>query len=180
MAEVAAMKDSGLAHRPPGLIAIEDLAAVWPAGENFFPSLDLVARLVTHNPAYWGEQGPYGKELTDTRLGRLLASAAKVTSTRPGGVGHRGYTYAVLIPVWQRLGIKLPDPPKEPGKSGEAGEPGGDASGPQPGSLAPQTLRVIQRGLGAENISGSKIACPRCDESIPAHLTNHWVCGWTA
>jgi hypothetical protein len=36
------------------------------------PTLELVDLLVAHNPGYWGEDGPYGKRLTGTRLGRMV------------------------------------------------------------------------------------------------------------
>ena len=50
----------------------------------------LVARLIFHNPEYWGENSSYGKALTDTRFGRMVTQATKVTSQRPGGRGPRG------------------------------------------------------------------------------------------
>ena len=84
------------------------------------PTRQLVSKLIGHNPDYWGLSSPYGKPLTDTRLGLLIDQATKVTSTRPGGRGPRGYLRSTLEPVWHRLGIGR----MQPGAPGEPGEPG--------------------------------------------------------
>ena len=45
------------------------------------PTRQLVTRLIVHNSDYWGSESPYGKPLTDTRLGLLIGQATKVTSS---------------------------------------------------------------------------------------------------
>ncbi len=98
LAEDAAENEAGLRHLPPGMIALTDLHAAWPTDKDFMPTRDLVDLLRRHNPDYWGADSPYGKPLTDTRLGRLIAQASKVTSLRIGGRGPRGYTRLLLEP----------------------------------------------------------------------------------
>ena len=44
---------------------------------------------MAHNPGYWGSESPYGKRLTEARLGRLLNQATNSTSTRPDSHGQR-------------------------------------------------------------------------------------------
>ncbi|WP_431840291.1 DUF3631 domain-containing protein [Gordonia hongkongensis] len=123
MAETDAEHDAGLSADPPGMVILRDLHAVWPEGEDFVATERLVSKLVVHNAEYWGLSSAYGKALTATRLGRLVSQASKVTSTRPGGVGPRGFTKASFDPIWERLGIH---PSSQPGEPGEPGEPGGN------------------------------------------------------
>jgi hypothetical protein len=122
MAQEAAEREAGLKKLPPGMVAMRDLWVVWPEGEAFMPTRELVAKLIWHNPEYWGTESPYGKPLTDTRLGLLIDQATKVTSGRPGGRGPRGYLRSTLEPVWHRLGIGR----KQPGALGYPGEPGAE------------------------------------------------------
>ena len=72
LAEEIAVREAGLRKQPPGLVALADLYAVWPEVEDFMPTHKLVDLLVAHNPGYWGEHSPYGKPLTETRLGLLI------------------------------------------------------------------------------------------------------------
>ncbi|MCV7090028.1 DUF3631 domain-containing protein [Mycobacterium interjectum] len=123
--EDEAEREAGLRSLPPGIVALTDIREVWPTYEDktpfdFAATRLLVDYLIRHNPDYWGIASPYGKPLTETRFGRLIAQASKVTSVRPGGRGPRGYLYASLEPTWHRLGIG----PNEPGAPGKPGEPG--------------------------------------------------------
>jgi hypothetical protein len=118
----AAEREAGLRKLPPGMVVIHDLWVIWPEGESFVPTRQLVTKLIGHNPDYWGDESPYGKQLTETRLGLLIDQATKLTSSRPGGRGPRGYLRATLAPVWHRLGIGR----RKPGAPGEPGEPGAE------------------------------------------------------
>ncbi|WP_245813865.1 DUF3631 domain-containing protein [Rhodococcus marinonascens] len=120
LAETRAERDAGLQQLPPGMVMMSDLHELWPDGTDFVPTTELVAGLIRHNPEYWGMASAYGKALTATRLGKLVSQASKVTSQRPGGRGPRGYSRAVLAPVWNRLGIGR----LEPGAPGYPGAPG--------------------------------------------------------
>ncbi|QXU55223.1 DUF3631 domain-containing protein [Rhodococcus sp. LW-XY12] len=105
LAEADAERDAGLQSLPPGMVMLRDLFDVWPEGRDFVPTNELVTRLIMHNPEYWGIKSAYGKELTAHRMGKLVSQASKVTSVRPGGRGPRGYSRAVLAPIWRQLGI---------------------------------------------------------------------------
>jgi Protein of unknown function (DUF3631) len=87
------------------MVLLTDLNAVWPEGQEFMPTKELVALLVAHNPGYWGADNAYGKALSETRLGLMVNQATNSTSTRPGGAGPRGYTRAALQVAWDRLRI---------------------------------------------------------------------------
>lgn len=120
LAEDEAEREAGLKRQPPGMVMLTDLHAIWPDDASFMPTRELVDKLTIHNPDYWGPSSAYGKPLTETRLGRLVTQAAKVTSTRIGGVPPRGYLRSQLQPVWHRLGIA---PFKQPDERDEPGEP---------------------------------------------------------
>ncbi len=122
IAEDDAVREAGIKAQPPGMILLADLHRVWPEGETFVPTRELVGRLVGANPDYWGTASPYGKQLTEARFGKLLAQAAKLTSCRPGGTGPRGFLHSQLVPVWHRLGVAR----IQAGEPGEPGEPGGE------------------------------------------------------
>lgn len=121
LAEDEAERDAGLRALPPGMVLLSDLHIVWPESESFVPTQDLVVRVITHNPGYWGPASPYGKSLTQQRLGRLLSQSAKVTASRPGGGGApRGYLRSKIEPIWRRLGIRQ----DESGQTGHSGQTG--------------------------------------------------------
>jgi hypothetical protein len=118
LAEDVAEREAGLKTLPVGMVMMKDLHTVWPEGENFAGTRDLVSKLINHNPEYWGpNSGYYGKALTDTRFAQIVMRASRVTPDRLGGRGPRGYLRSALDPVWRRLGIEL-------GAAGEAGAPG--------------------------------------------------------
>jgi hypothetical protein len=106
------------------MVVMRDLWVIWPDGEKFMPTRQLVGKLIMHNPDYWSADSAYGKPLTEHRLGKLVSQAAKVTSSRIGGRGPRGYVRVTLEPVWHRLGIGR----GAPGASGESGESGAEAA----------------------------------------------------
>ncbi|MFQ2875111.1 DUF3631 domain-containing protein [Mycobacterium sp. MS3] len=120
--EDADEREAGLRTLPPGMVMLTDLHTVWPEDQDFVPTRELVSKLILSNPEYWGVGSSYGKPLTDTRLGRMVAQASKITSVRPGGRGPRGYQKSDFLQVWHRLGIGR----KEPGAPGYPGAPGAD------------------------------------------------------
>ncbi len=119
--EEHAEREAGLKTLPPGMVLLTDVHTVFPTtGTELVPTSTLVAALIRHNPDYWGPGSPYGKALTEHRLGRLMNQAANITSQRPGGRGPRGYLRAQLEPVWHRLGLGR----FSPGASGSSGATG--------------------------------------------------------
>ena len=163
LAEDEAEREAGLKTQPPGMVMLTDLYAIWPDDETFVPTRELVGKLILHRPDYWGGGSSYGKPLTETRLGRLVTQAAKVTSSRPDTHGPRGYLRSQLQPVWRRLGIA---PPLQPGEPGKPGEPG--AEQPSVSGLS-----------GSANLSGFKqtptdgygqpAMCPGCGHYFLVH-----------
>ncbi len=115
-------RDAGLRALPPGMVLMTDLHSIWPDDDDLLPTRDLVAKLVGHNPEYWGVTSGYGKALTEQRFGRLVTQASKVTSQRTGGRGPRGYMKSQFTGVWHRLGIGRP----ETGASGGTGATGAE------------------------------------------------------
>jgi hypothetical protein len=107
------------------MVMLTDLHAIWPEDTEFVPTRDLVNKLVVYNTEYWGLQSSYGKALTEKRLGKLVSAAAKVTSSRVGGRGPRGYARSKLEPIWHRLGIGR----FESGASGYCGASDADCTG---------------------------------------------------
>jgi hypothetical protein len=166
LAEEAAEREDGLRTRPPGMVLLADLYEVWPADEtDLVPTSDLVQRLVTHDPDYWGANSPYGKELTMHRFGRILSDAAKVTSQRPGGTGPRGFFRLQIEPVWKRLGLT---PPIQSGESGESGE-----SGDQ--QVCPDEVGDSEK-VQVTALTGST-ASTALDKGVPRDVDCCWDCG---
>ena len=166
MAEDAAMRDAGLKARPPGMVLLADLWAIWPEGErgDMMSTAGLVALLIDRNPNYWGTLSGYGKQLTEQRLGRLLSQSAKVTSSRPGGGGNpRGFLRAQLLPVWQRLGIA---PLIQSGHTGQTGHTGSQHPEDAVADMSDKT-----------DTTGSEQGCLcYCGYPAPAGRAEHFDC----
>jgi Protein of unknown function (DUF3631)/Domain of unknown function (DUF3854) len=163
LAEDAAEREAGLRERPPGIALLTDLYAVWRCDEPFIATKDLLSRLIAHDQSYWGSDSPYGRELTEQRLGRMLVQAAKVTSARPGGGGHpRGYLRSQLDTAWQRLGISQAFKPPSPqtGRSGRIGRTGPNGQ-PTTGSTG-STDSTGSNGRGVESFESFEDCCLDC------------------
>lgn len=162
-------REDGMIRTRPHVALLGHLLEVWPTGETFAPTADLIAELVHDHPDVWGDGSPIGKALTPHRLGRMLATHYKVNSTRLERTGPRGYTYAALAPAWRAMGLfedtttsTAPDaaplrtnPPKESGASGASGETG---ARPAPSSQA----RTGPRAPLPTTDDGRPLPCPEC------------------
>ncbi|WP_197506995.1 DUF3631 domain-containing protein [Mycobacterium sp. 852002-50816_SCH5313054-b] len=111
----AAEREAGLKEERPGVVLLRDLYAVWPTDTIFVPTRELVQLVIDRNPEYWGAGSPFGKQLTDTRFGRMIVQACKATSSRPGS--YRGFARSQFEFVWHQYGISRPEP-DELGKAG--------------------------------------------------------------
>ena len=100
----------------------KDLFAVFGTEPAFIPTVQLVAKLIRHNPDQWSISSFYGKDLTPQRFGRILANAYGLNSIRVGD-SARGYHSDQFKRIWQQLGIS-PLEPTEPTEPTEP--PGGD------------------------------------------------------
>jgi hypothetical protein len=136
-------RDDGLVVERPHVVLLQHLAQVWPAGEGFARTSNLVGDLIEGWPRTWSRESPYGKDLTAQRLGRMLANHYKVNSGHSDDKTARGYRYAALAAAWKRMGVKPPPPPGEPSRTSQASEPsrelpdGSDGSDTPDGSNRP-------------------------------------------
>lgn len=131
--EEAAARETGLKQQPPGMVLLADLFAIWPKDIDFMPTTELVDLLVAHNPGYWGDDSPFGKRLTGTRLGLMLNQASNLTSVRPGGKGPRGYTRSALRIAWDRMRIGQTVSDTNPGYSANSVNPERESDQPESG-----------------------------------------------
>ena len=74
IADTEAQREAGLRQQTPALVLLQDLSPVWPPGEPFVATEELIKLLVAHNPDYWG---------AGINLGGIPASS----STPPGSGG---------------------------------------------------------------------------------------------
>lgn len=93
----------------------KDLFAVFGTEPGFIPTVQLVSKLIRHNPDQWSSSSFYGKDLTPQRFGRILANAYGLNSIRIGD-SARGYYSDQFKRIWQQLGISPLEPtePTEP------------------------------------------------------------------
>lgn len=118
-------REDGLIRERPAVLLLRHLMEVWPGEQPFVPTTELVDRLVGRHPESWGNESPYGKALTQQRLGRMLVGSYKVHSCRrPDGDRERGYRRADLEHAWRRV-----DPTSRTGRTGQAGRTGRETHG---------------------------------------------------
>ena len=126
-------REDGMVRDRPAVLLLGHLHHCWAADELFLSTTHLIESLVHEHPDDWGDASPLGKRLTAQRLGRMLATAYGINSTRMDRTGPRGYTRAALLPVWYRMGVRTDPrrlapvrqtPPKQAGASGAAGSTG--------------------------------------------------------
>jgi hypothetical protein len=114
-------REDGMIRERPAVALLKHLHEVWPKEEMFVATSRLIEDLVFTHPTDWGAESPYGRALTAQRLGRMLATAYGVNSTRLDREGPRGYTRASLDPALRRMGMT---PPNRTGASGSDGSTG--------------------------------------------------------
>lgn len=145
---IAADRADGLAKERPAIVLLRHVSEVWKDDETFIPTTDLIQRLIDSYPEMWGDESPYGKQLTYQRLGRMLVDSYDVRSDRPGGIGHRGYLKSTLEPVFRRFGLDLP---REPVEAVEPAEPAGI-----------ECDHGMPNGNEPDPFVGGLLACPLC------------------
>ncbi|WP_084021613.1 DUF3631 domain-containing protein [Mycobacterium avium] len=102
-------REAGLKQLPPGMVLLNDLRAVWPEGDDFVSTEELVRLLIKHNRHYWGTHPRTGNKLNAQRLGRIINQATKRTSSREDGrTGPRGFWRSDFKTAWSRM--KTADP----------------------------------------------------------------------
>lgn len=116
-------KDEGIMQERPHIALLKHLAAIWPAGETFVESKELLEKLVWTYPEMWGEESTFDKPLTHQRMGRMLSRNFGLQSVRPHTHQPRGYSRGKLDPLWSRMGIPLPEKADKPAEPAEPDSP---------------------------------------------------------
>jgi hypothetical protein len=123
-------REDGMLRDRPAVLLLSHLHEGWDADEPFLPTARLIDGLVREHPTDWGDASPLGKRLTAQRLGRMLATAYGINSTRLDRTGPRGYARAALLPIWYRMGVRTDPrrpapvhqpPPRQTGATGATG-----------------------------------------------------------
>jgi len=160
----------------PAVLLLGHLHEGWDADEPFLPTARLIDGLVHDHPDDWGDASPLGKRLTAQRLGRMLATAYGVNSTRLDRTGPRGYAQAALLPVWYRMGVRTDPrrlapvhqpPAKQTGESGAGGSTGAVRDAVT-ASDAPR--RCIDCGHAMTLIEPGQLAHPTCEPWPPNRM----------
>lgn len=119
LADMQADREDGLTRVPRHVQLLRDIAAVWPDGETFFPTGELLDSVQRRQPGMWGAASPYGA-LTPQGMGRVLVTHFGIRASRLTGNrsrGGRGYYLQVFVSAMSSFGIPVP------GRQGVPGEP---------------------------------------------------------
>lgn len=114
--ELEMERAEGIQNLPLRVHLLKDIAEVWPTGETFVASKDLVQRLAVNFPARWGIESVKGLKVQG--LGRMLMQGYKINSDREStGQRRRGYYLTQFAETWQRFQVQSPqNKPDEPDK----------------------------------------------------------------
>lgn len=107
LADMQADREDGLARLPRHVQLLRDIAEVWPDGENFFPTWELLDAVQRRNSGMWGAASPYG-QLTAQGMGRVLVGKFGIRAERHPSERMRrarGYYLQVFVPAMSSLGI---------------------------------------------------------------------------
>jgi hypothetical protein len=146
--EHAMDREDGLVKEKPAVVLLSHIYEVWPDGTVFLPTTELIDMLVIEHPSVWGDDGPFGKQMTAHRLGRMLTQGYKIHSGRESRTGPRGYLRSDFTRAWSRMGV-TPSPVS--GASGASGA-----------ASAPDSPDAPDAGGGSAN---GAVACPSCYRS---------------
>jgi len=173
-------REDGMVRDRPAVLLLGHLHEGWDADEPFLPTARLIDGLVHDHPDDWGDASPLGKRLTAQRLGRMLATAYGVNSTRLDRTGPRGYAQAALLPVWYRMGVRTDPrrlapvhqpPPKRTGASGADGATGagerGSRDGVTPRDASPRCIACTGPMV---LIEPGQLAHPTCEPWRPSRM----------
>jgi Protein of unknown function (DUF3631) len=113
-------REEGIINEKPHVLLLRNIAEVWPAGESFLTTDDIISMLSAKFPSAWGRSERYPKGLTAQRMGRMLVKNFGVYSDRPDTNGPRGYLTSSFNRALQSVRL-LPIP--EPDKPAQPAEP---------------------------------------------------------
>jgi hypothetical protein len=117
--DLVAQREEGITIQRPHVILLGHIAEVWPRGEKYVRTEELIRRLIDEHPKSWSERSSYGRDLTPQRLGRMLVGNFKISSSRQDTNGPRGYYYQAFETAFRRFGVPSaiePDEPAEPAR----------------------------------------------------------------
>ena len=153
-------REEGIINEKPHVVLLRNIAEVWPPGEAFLPTDDIIAMLKAKFPSVWGPSERYPNGLTAQRFGRMLVKNYGVYSDRTSDK-VRGYSARAFDSALRS--VRIP-PLIEPAKPVEPVEP---ADGNDACEVCGQAMLVrvsIDRGL----CEGCRIAEKREREDIDA------------
>src|SRR5690606_12069408 len=103
------------------VVLLQDIHHVWPEGQSFISTENLIDELISHNPKQWSELSSYGKDLNPQRLGRMLVKAFDIHSERSSlGKRERGYRRESFERAFQSFKLSPPPHAEEPVMPDEA------------------------------------------------------------
>lgn len=109
----ADLRNEGLMIERPHISLLKHVYAEFD-NRAHVPTTELVASLVARHPEIWGNESPYGRALTEQRLGRMMHSHFKVKSWRANQDSPRGYRFIDLETAFRSFGLIKPVEPVEP------------------------------------------------------------------
>jgi hypothetical protein len=112
-------REEGIMSEKPHVTLLRHIAEVWPKGEGFSSTEDLLSMLSARFPASWGRSDRYPSGLTAQRLGRMLVKNYGVYADRHPSRG-RGYFSNSFGRALQSVRM---DPLSEPTEPVEPTEP---------------------------------------------------------
>ncbi|GAA3856501.1 DUF3631 domain-containing protein [Tessaracoccus defluvii] len=182
--QVRADREDGAMTEAPHILLLRNLRDVWPEGEDFVQTADLVEALKDHFPDHWGASDRFPKGLTIQRFGRMMSRSFGVNTVRAtDGNRERGYLLSTVRPVMGRLGMGVSNKPDEPveaaepdrvpsGSAGLAGSSGYIAT-PQGEPVPVETLPIAGPEIGTCSV------CRLPMEILDPGQTTHPACSET-
>jgi hypothetical protein len=111
-------KEEGILNEKPHVLLLRNISEVWPEGEIFLTTDDIISMLTAKYPSSWGRSERYPNGLTAQRFGRMLVKNYGVysdrTSTKVRGYSARSFDRA--LGSVQLASITEPAKPVEPGE----------------------------------------------------------------
>ena len=169
VAAVAADRDAGLLAEKPAVLLLRHITQLWPVGQTFWGTHDMVQALTHEHPEAWGDESPFGKALTMQRMGRMLATNYDIRSTQEDSADKfstRGYRRSMFAGAREALSARSggsPDGSSDPlPKPSERPEPS------EPSEADPDHLALTPSTAVAEATETAGYRCPSCGGPISA------------
>ena len=104
-------REEGIVNEKTHVRLLQNIAEVWPEGQTFQSTDDLITMLVTRFPHSWGRSDKYPKGLTAQRFGRMLVKNFGVYSDRTADK-IRGYSARSFDVACRSVRVPLIEPAK--------------------------------------------------------------------